>query len=307
MNIIDSNVLSPWPQPAVCPVAREVADGNGLPLTHKIITNHIVTNHAAGLRQSLTPRHFALTMADHGDDRTATGILARTALPIAALHEIHAGEPGDVSNSAAFTLLMAERARMAMEKAGREGAGAIFWVRENGDIRRHGYLYPPGVAELSIDPAGIIYIDAPDTLAALRAAADAARCSALGAVIIELSGQRPKGFDFTATRRLSLSAQKSGVPIFCLRHNAGLPQNQPSAAYSRWQVTSAPSCAMEAKTPGHPVFAVNLLRYRGGQEGFSAHLEWNRDERAFFETPDIGAVSALPSIGADRKDMRQRA
>lgn len=254
-------------------------------------------------------RHFTLGAASIDAALRRSGEPA--GLPIAALHEVHAAETDDASNATAFTLLMAQRARMmAPENMGTENkraenkAAPILWARESGDAQRRGCLYPPGVAEFGIDPASILYVDAADALAALRAAADAARCDALGAVIIELSGKRPKGFDLTATRRLSLSAQKSGVPIFCLRHDAAA---MPTAAYSRWQVASAPSAALEANAPGHPAFAINLLRHRGGHEGLSARLEWNRDARSFFETPDIGAVPALPAIGADRETIRKRA
>lgn len=277
MNIIDSNILSILPAMAASFAATRQKSPH--------FFNLGAENAAATLQHNRLP----------------------PGLPVAALHEIHASEPGDACNAATFTLLMAERARMARMKAGRNAAPAILWARENAEIRRQGYLYPPGVAELGIDPAGIVYIDAPDALAGLRGAADAGRCAALGAVIIELSGKYPKGFNLTATRRLSLSAQKSSVPIFCLRHDAGPPQIQPSAAYSRWQVASAPSAALEANAPGDPVFAVNLLRYRGGQEGFSAYLEWDRDEKAFRKAPDIGAISTFSAIRTDRETLRKRA
>ncbi len=264
-------------------------------------------------------RHFGLG-APHIDDALrheekrsgAKGGPFIKGLPIAALHEIHAAERADASNAAAFTLLMAQRARMTADK--NSDAAPILWARVDDDAQQMGHIYPPGIAELGIDPASILYVGAPDIRAALRAAADAAQCAALGAVIVEISGKRPKGFDMTATRRLSLSAQKSGVTIFCLRHdalNSGALNGQipvmPSAAYSRWQVASAPSNALSANAPGHPVFAIKLLRHRGGMEGLPAQLEWNRDERAFRDAPDFGAVSAVSEVRTDREFIRKRA
>ena len=76
--------------------------------------------------------------------------------------------------------------------------------REQRSVRRQGRLYPPGLVELGIDPDAIIHVDAPDSIAVLRAAAAGVRNAAMGAVIAELTGRKPKGLDMTATRRLSL-------------------------------------------------------------------------------------------------------
>ena len=236
-------------------------------------------------------------------------------LPLAALHEIHAAESDDSSSAAAFALLMAERARMAVVSSHLP----LLWARESRTGRQQGLLYPPGLVELGIDPDGLIMVEADDPLSVLRAGADAAHCVSLAAVIIELAGSRPKGWDLTASRRLSLSAQKSGVPVLCLRQNAApiSPMSPmppiPSAAYSRWTVASAPSTPLEANAPGHPAFDINLQRHRGGLDGLSARLEWNRDQKYFAEQPatkqeprrkeppDIGAGHAVSVIGTDRE------
>jgi protein ImuA len=235
-------------------------------------------------------------------------------LPLAALHEIHAAETDDSSSAAAFALLMAERARIG---AG-NGNHTLLWARESRASRQQGFVYPPGLVDLGINPDNILYIEAQDPLAVLRAGADAARCQTLAAVIIELAGQNPKGWDLTASRRLSLSSQNSGVPVLCLRSNAAL---MPSAAYSRWIVASAPSTPMEANAPGHPAFDISLQRHRGGIDGLSARVEWNRDRQCFEEQgstgqrqsdqkpadkkpADIGTGHALSTIGADRQTRR---
>ena len=226
-------------------------------------------------------------------------------LPRAALHELHAASKQDRTSTAAMALLLAQRCRIL----GREER-PILWISESGEARRQGRLYPPGLAELGIDPDSVIHVDAPDSIAALRAAADGVRSSAMAAVIIELAGKRPKGLDLTATRRLSLSAQKSGVLSLCLRSGSDPENPLPTAAFSRWQVAAAPSVALEANAPGHSAFDISLLRHRSGLYGLSARLEWNRDDQIFREQPSEqnapypGAVPALAAVRADHQGTR---
>lgn len=202
-------------------------------------------------------------------------------LPVAALHEVFA-DAQDSASGSAFAVLLAVHA------LGKSDA-PILWVREEKSARALGRLHAPGLAELGIAPDRIIHVEADDATATLRAAADAARCTSLGAVVIEPWGNPPV-LDLTATRRLMLATQASGVMAVLLRV-AGKPM--PSAAMSRWQVAAAPSVALEADAPGHPAFDVCLVRQRGGIAGIEARLEWNRDEAAFREPPFSGAVLSL--------------
>lgn len=249
------------------------------------------------------PSHFGF-----GVDRIDAALRGNAGidgLPRAALHELHAASKDDRTSTAAMALLLAQRCRNLDQEE-----RPILWISESGEARRQGRLYPPGLAELGIDPDSIIHVDAPDSIAALRAAADGVRSSAMAAVIIELSGKKPKGLDLTATRRLSLSAHKSGVLGLCLRSGSDPENPLPTAAFSRWSVAAAPSLALEANAPGHSAFDINLLRHRSGLYGLSARLEWNRDDQIFREqqseqnAPDIGAVPALAAVRADHRGAR---
>ena len=60
---------------------------------------------------------------------------------------------------------------------------------------------------------------APDAKALLRGAADAARCAGLGALVVECWGKCPE-LDLTASRRLALAAEQSGVTLLMLRLEA---------------------------------------------------------------------------------------
>ncbi|MDP3254902.1 MAG: hypothetical protein Q8M82_02805, partial [Bosea sp. (in: a-proteobacteria)] len=134
----------------------------------------------------------------------------------------------------------------------------------------------------------------------LRAGAEAARCPALGAVLIEPWGE-PRRLDLTASRRLALAAEGSGATTLVLRA-AVAPQ--PSAASTRWQVASLPSRALEANAPGAPAFSLRLLRHRGGLGECEWRVEWSRDRQSFQES-DVRNHQA--AAGRDETTQQPRA
>ena len=91
------------------------------------------------------------------------------------------------------------------------------------------------------------------------------RCAALGAVIGELWGD-PRALDFTATRRLAVAAERSGVAAWLVRLG-GLANL--SGARMRWRVASAPSLAnpFDPRAPGAPAWDAELFRARGAPPG----------------------------------------
>jgi protein ImuA len=214
------------------------------------------------------------------------------------VHEIYAAHEADAS---AATGLMLAFARMVA------GAGSMVWVRQDFLETETGQLYAPGLVEFGLDPAGITYVRARDTLGALQAGLDAARCSSLGAVLIELWGEA-RAFDLTASRRLALAAEASGVTVLMTRIAAS---PQPSAAATRWQVRAAPSQGLPANAPGNPAFSITLLRQRHGPAGQQWHLEWNRDRGCLEDRSIAGSIAirsghapslsgGLVSISGDR-------
>jgi protein ImuA len=186
----------------------------------------------------------------------------------AALHEIYAPGTADLTAATGFAVGLAIRA--AQQRP-------ILWVRQDVLDAETGRLHPPGLAELGLDPARILLVRARDAQGVLRAGAEAARCSALGAVLIEPWGE-PRLLDLTASRRLALAAEGSGVTVMLLR---AVANPDPSAARTRWQVTALPSRALEANAPGDPAFNVTLLRHRGGLAECEWRVEWSRDRQCF--------------------------
>jgi protein ImuA len=186
------------------------------------------------------------------------------------LHEIYTATTAHIGAATGFAVAVAVRAAKGKP---------ILWVRQDFLDTETGRLNAQGLAELGLDPARLILVRARDIEGVLRAAEQAARCSALGAVLIEPWGA-PRMLDLKASRRLSLAAAQSGVPALMLRVLATPTQ---SAAMTRWSVQALPSTPLAANAPGFPVFELNLLRQRGGMAGRTWRVEWNREQKSFQE------------------------
>lgn len=199
------------------------------------------------------------------------------------VHEIYAAEAGDIGSAMGFAVAFAAR----LTHPGQP----VLWLRAARAARAGGMIQANGWAELGGIPADAIVGVMPDGMAVLRAAIDALRCPALGVVIVESWGAM-RELDLTASRRLALAAEKSGVPLLLVRMDAA---PVPSAAQTRWQVASAPSRALPGNAPGLPAFDVTLLRQRSGPCGLGWRLEWDRDRRIFRDAALSGAVVPVPS------------
>jgi protein ImuA len=136
-----------------------------------------------------------------------------------------------------------------------------------------------GLAELGLDPRLVVTVRAADVDAALRTAADALACDALGAVVLEVWGQA-RQLDLVASRKLTLAAQTSGVTALLLRLAA---EPMPSTAETRWIVRAAHSPPGSASNAwGAPVLDAQLVRNRHGPVGRWI-MEWKCDECLFSE------------------------
>lgn len=216
-----------------------------------------------------------------------------------ALHELFGAAAEDAVAANGFALMLALRARAVGPTK------PLIWIRGDGAARRYGRLHGPGLAEMGADPGGVMLVQVPDDLAALRAGADALGCAGVSAVIIEIGG-KARVIDLTVTRRLALGAARSGVTALLVRSEA---EPRPSAAATRWDVSAAPSAALPGNAPGQCRLTVRLLRHRAGRPGFETCMEWNRDAQIFraIESADAAlprAVPAAASGGPDQGDWR---
>jgi protein ImuA len=203
------------------------------------------------------------------------------------LHEVFPAGAQDEASTMGFAVMLIIRLT--------QGPGPpILWLREEAAQCRAG-LHGPGLVDLGLDPGRLILGVLPDARALLRAGADALRCAALGVVVLELGGNPPL-LDLTASRRLALAAEGSGVTPLLLR--LGGARLEPSAAQTRWQVAALPSAPLAADAPGHPALTLSLLRQRGGPAGLDWNVEWNRDAACFRSAALPGARLPLPGGGS---------
>jgi protein ImuA len=136
----------------------------------------------------------------------------------------------------------------------------LLWVQERMAILESGRIHPPGLSTQDI-----IHVEARDARDALWAMEEGLRCSALSCVIGEIWGD-PRALDFTATRRLAVASERSGVAVFLIRlgGHANL-----SGARMRWRIASAPSLVndLDPRAPGAPAWDAELFRARGAPPG----------------------------------------
>jgi protein ImuA len=200
------------------------------------------------------------------------------------LHELFAEQPEDAGAAAGFATMLA---LLALPPG-----APLLWLRQDEAERGTGRLHPPGLAEIGLDPSRLVLVVLPDPIALLRAAAEVVRCPEVGVAVIE-PWRRPRALDLTASRRLAIAAEESGVTTLMLRADA---EPGPSAAQTRWSVAAAASTALEADAPGHPAFELELLRQRGGPAGGRWRLEWDR-ERGRFHEPALPRAVPAPAPG----------
>jgi protein ImuA len=164
---------------------------------------------------------------------------------------------------------------------------AILWVQDAASIRLTGRPYRPGLPpELR---RRVIHVGVKTPEDALFALEEGLRCRDLACVIGEIAGN-PKALDFTASRRLSLTAEKHGVPLWLVRPGAS---RDLSSARMRWQARAAPSPPprWNAQAPGPPSWRAELFRARAHAPG-----EWVLHDE---ET----GLGARPSTGSGRTDV----
>ena len=166
---------------------------------------------AAGTDAGLRARPVALGVAPI-DARLGGG------LATGSLHEISG--PEDDGAAAGFA---------AAVLAGFARRGPVIWI-----AARSGALHAPGLAALGLSPARLLVIEARNRLQRLWAFEEALRSGAPAAVLAELDA-----IDFRTSRRLQLAAAARLAAGLIL--DQGAARTQPSAARTRWRITTAPS------------------------------------------------------------------
>jgi protein ImuA len=211
--------------------------------------------------EAYSPRRVKLGHAEA--DATLQGGLA-----LGAIHEVFADAGRQSAAATGFVTGLAGRAATRRP---------LVWVRQDFTEIESGALSMSGLAELGLDPRLLVTVRAADVDSALRTAADALACDAIGVVVLEVWGEA-RQLDLVASRKLTLAAQASGVTGLLLRMAT---EPQPSTAETRWIVRAAHSPPATALTPwGAPLLDAQLVRNRHGPFGRWI-MEWKCDECLF--------------------------
>ena len=172
---------------------------------------------------------------------------------------------------------------------GRGEVGMVLWCLPRPD------LYGPGLAAHGLDPGRVVLVRASRDAEILWAMEEGLRAPGIVAVVGEI-GSLP----MVASRRLQLSAERSGVTAFLLRRwreggQAARERALPNAAMTRWRVAALPSRPMRDEPGvGRPRWRVELLRCRRGEPACWEMPAWE------MEVPDATDHVSLAATLADR-------
>lgn len=205
--------------------------------------------------------------------------------------------PANEASGAGLALALA---RDALAAAGEGDDGRhVLWVQDRKAIRLGGR---PCLAGLAPDLRHrLIHVAAATPEDALFALEEGVRCHDLACVIGEIAGN-PQALSFTASRRLSLTAERHGVRLWLVRLDAAPDL---SSARMRWHARAAPSPPprWNPVAPGTATWHAELFRARSHAPGEwtlsddNASLVIRRDpDTDLAAAPDIVRVAG-PTVG----------
>lgn len=204
--------------------------------------------------------------------------------------------PATQASGAGLALALAHDALAAAGEG--EDTRQVLWVQDRAAIRLGGR---PCLAGLPPDLRHrLIHVAAATAEDALFALEEGLKCRDLACVIGEIAGN-PKALSFTASRRLSLTAERHGVRLWLVRLDA---EPDLSSARMRWQARAAPSLAprWNAAAPGTATWHAELFRARAHAPGAWILSDENGTLRPITATtngaaaPDHGDL-ARPTVG----------
>ncbi|HVJ02953.1 MAG TPA: damage-inducible mutagenesis protein [Sphingomonas sp.] len=223
----------------------------------------------AAIEGSAAPRHALPFGLPALDDHLPGGGLAG-----AALHEV-AGSAALCDDAAATIFLAGILARLE---------GAVFWCLRWRD------LFAPALDLAGLSPDRVIHVEAGSDTNVLLAMEECLRHAGLAGVVGEVAK-----LSTTASKRLQLAAERSGVPAFVFRRASALErQAEGTAAATRWRVLAAPSAPLGIPGLGRPRWEIRLERVRGAEP-----KSW------IMEACDAQGRLALPAALADRPAAAQ--
>ncbi|MFA6125338.1 MAG: damage-inducible mutagenesis protein [Sphingomonas sp.] len=166
-------------------------------------------------------------------------------LAAGVLHEV-AGSP-DLADDASATIFLAGiLARIE---------GPVFWCLRWRD------LFAPALHLAGLHPDRVIHVEAGSDTNVLLAMEECLRHAGLAGVVGEVTK-----YSTTASKRLQLAAESSGVTAFVFRRASNPAMAaEGTAATTRWRIAAAPSEPLGIPSLGRPRWQVALERVRGGE------------------------------------------
>jgi protein ImuA len=136
--------------------------------------------------------------------------------------------------------------------------GPVLWCLNRRD------LFAPGLMSVGLHPDRVIYAETFREREVLAVMEEGLRERGLAAVIGEVTS-----LGLTASRRLQLAAEASGVPALAIRRWWSVAEKEltglPSAAVTRWRISPFTSHAPPTPGMGRARWHIELLRCRGGE------------------------------------------
>nr|WP_239030010.1 hypothetical protein [Nereida sp. MMG025] len=171
----------------------------------------------------------------------------------------------------------------------------ILWVQDRVTRLESGVPYLHGMSNVTL-----IQISVSRAQDALWALEEGLRSSALRAVVGEIWGD-PKALSFTATKRLAMRAEASGVPCWLVRRAAAANL---SAARDRWRLNSLPSAPNphDSHAPGDARWQADLFRTRRGKP-----TQWVATHERATDRVYLSAASVDQQMATGDGAHRQRA
>lgn len=204
--------------------------------------------------------------------------------------------PATEASGAGLALALARDALVAAGES--DDSRQVLWVQDRAAIRKGGR---PCLAGLPPDLTHrLIHVAAATPEDALFALEEGLKCRDIACVIGEIA-ENPRALSFTASRRLSLTAEKHGVRLWLVRLDAAPDL---SSARMRWEVRAAPSATprWNPAAPGMATWHAELFRARTHAAG-----KWTLSDDAgtlrLASEPDLQAAApdivhlARPTVG----------
>ena len=168
--------------------------------------------------------------------------------PLAAIHEFISDSNETASATSGF---LAGLLSSIMNRS-----GMVIWISTARTI------FPPALKYFGVPADKIIFIHLKKEKEIQWVMEESLKCKGLSAVVSEMNG-----LSFTASKRLQLAIEESGVTGFVIRNHS--QTLNPTACVTRWKITSLPGGSLPVGMPGvgFPRWDIELLKVKNGKPG----------------------------------------